>query len=158
MYPDRKPGKHLVLDNTTIADTYRLRRRVHQPSRDPQEPILRPEAPWDGQSVTPLHVVFDDERRTWRMWYQAHDHNVAAERKRLGKTKNGNVGEPQPIYCCYSESADGIRWQRPNLGIYGETNIVFKGFSEVAGNTFIHRPDAPKEERYIMVNNEWCSE
>jgi hypothetical protein len=158
MYRDLKPGKHLVLDNINIADTYRLRRRVHQPARDPAEPVLRPEKPWDGASVTPLHVAFDDERKTWRMWYQAHDPKLQEERVKLGKSKYGNVGEPQPIYCCYAESPDGIHWQRPNLGIYGDTNMVFKGFSSVAGNTFIHRPDAPKDERYLMVNCEWYSE
>jgi len=158
MYPDLKPGKHLVIDNTNVADTYRLRRRVHQPSRDPIEPILRPEKPWDGNSVTPLHVIYDKDRKTYRMWYQAHDPKLQEERVKLGKSKYGNVGEPQPIYCCYAESPDGVHWNRPNLGIYGDTNIVFKGFSYVAGNTFIHRPDAPKNERYIMVNCEWYSD
>jgi len=158
MYSDLKPGKHLVLDNTTIADTYRLRRRVHQPARDPIEPVLRPDKPSDGTSVTPLHVVFDEERKSWRMWYQAHDPKIQEERTKLGKSKYGNVGEPQPIYCAYAESPDGIHWQKPNLGIYGDTNVVFKGFSYVGGNTFIHRPDAPKEERYLMANCEWYSE
>lgn len=153
IFPDLNPGKHLVLDNTNIADTYRLRRRVHQPVRDPQEPILRPDAPSDGTSVTPLHVVFGDVRKTWRMWYQAHDPKLHEERVKLGKSKYGNVGEPQPIYCCYAESADGVHWQRPNLGIYGDTNIVFKGFSYVAGNTFI-----PKDGRWLMVNCEWESD
>jgi hypothetical protein len=180
MYPDLKPGKHLVLDNTNIADTYRLRRRVHQPVRDPQEPVLRPEKPSDGTSVTPLHVVFDKERKMWRMWYQAHDPKLQEERVKLGKSKYGNVGEPQPIYCCYSESPDGIHWNRPNLGIYGDTNVVFKGFSYVAGNTFIlpgtigsprrkeRDPTGPNvippphvggySDQYIMVNCEWVSD
>ena len=158
MYPDLKAGTHLVLDNTTIADSYRLRRRVHPPIRDPQAPVLVPEEPWEGLSVTPLHVIFDGARGVWRMWYQAHDPKLEEERRKLGRSKYGNVGEPQPIYCCYAESADGLRWDRPSLGIYGDTNVVFKGYSYVAGNTFLHRPEAPEPERWLMVNCEWFSE
>ncbi len=162
MYPDLKPGKHLLFDNVPLADTHRLRRRLHQPVRDPQKPILTAEKPWDGASVTPLHVMYDPVKKLHRMWYQAHDPKVQEERTKLGRSKYGNVGEPQPIYLCYSESHDGVTWNRPGLGIYkhkGEdTNICFKGFSYVAGNTFIFRPDAPAEERYLMINCEWATD
>jgi hypothetical protein len=158
MYPDLLPGKHLLFDNTSIADTYRLKRRIHQPKRDPQEPILKSEKPWDGPSVTPLHVMFDPARGMYRMWYQAHDPEIQKQREALKKSKYGNVGEPQPLYCCYAESRDGVHWDRPSLGIYGDTNICFKGYSYAAGNTLVHQPSAPETERYLMVNCEWVSD
>lgn len=161
-FPDLAPGKHLLFDNHAVADTHRLRRRIHPPVRDPVEPVLRVEKPWEGATVTPLHIVHDPAKSLWRMWYQAHDPILEEERRKLGKSKYGNVGEPQPIYCCYSESSDGIHWNRPPLGIYpddrGPTNICFKGHSYAAGNTIVHRPDAPADERWLMVNCDWQSE
>jgi hypothetical protein len=159
MFPDLSPGKHLLFDNTSIADTYRLARKIHQPRRDP-EPVLRPETAWDGQTVTPLHVIYDDARGRWRMWYQAHDMNVEEERKALGKSQYGNVGEPQPIYMCYAESGDGVKWERPKLDVFkhkdgSATNIVFKGYSYAGGNTILHQPEAASAQRYLLVNCDW---
>jgi hypothetical protein len=127
------------------------------------QPVLVPERPWDGQLVTPLHVVFDDDRKKWRMWYQAHDPAIEEERKALNTSKYGNVGEPQPIYMCYSESDDGIRWDRPALDVFKHkdgtpTNIVFKGYSYSGGNTILYQPEAPREQRYLLVNCDWQSE
>ena len=50
-FPDLSPGKHLLLDHATIADTYRLKRRIHQPKREPTDPVLTHEKPWEGDSI-----------------------------------------------------------------------------------------------------------
>jgi hypothetical protein len=160
MFPDLMPGKHLLLDHATVADSYRLRRRVHQPKREPPEPVLTPDRPWEGVRVTPIHVVFDAQRRVYRMWYSVWNPAAAEQRKALRPGLAGNVGEPQPSYVCYAESRDGVQWQRPDLRIYpehgGANNICFKGFSEASGG-ILHRPDAPPEDRYVMANLDWFS-
>lgn len=163
MFADLLPGKHLLFDNTSIADTYRLTRVMHQPVRDPVTPVLVPEEDWEGQSVTPLHVTYDEARKRYRMWYQAHDQRVEEERKALKTSRYGNVGAPQPIYLCYAESTDGVKWDRPALGIFKhtdgrDTNIVFKGHSYSAGNTIIEKPGGTGDERFILVNCDWYSE
>lgn len=161
MYPDLKPGKHLVLDNTTVADTYRLRRRQYQPVRDPADAVMVASFPWEGDYVTPLRVTFDPACKRYRMWYQVHDYDIEEERKALGRSRYGNIGEPQPMYLCHAESSDGIQWERSRLNLYphpaGENSISFKGFSGVAGNTILERPGAPPEERFTLVNCEWRS-
>ena len=161
MFSDLLPGKHLLLDNTSVADTYRLRRIVHRPELNPIGSVLRAEKSWEGEGVTPLHAVFDDKLGRFRMWYQIHNPKLEEERKALGNSPHGNVGEPQPIYCCYVESEDGVSWQRPNLGIFpengGKNNICFKGHSYAAGNTFVYQPKAAPDLRYLMVNCDWKS-
>lgn len=173
MFEDLKPGKHLLLDNTVFGDVYRLRRVVHQPRRDPATPVMLAREKWEGAYVTPLCVMRDAVSGRFRMWYQAHDTAIAAERKSLKTSRYGNVGPPQPIYLCYAESADGIDWERAKIGLYdhrlagqthgdgGANGICFKGFSEAAGNTIIDRaelanaPAFPPERRYVLVNQEW---
>jgi hypothetical protein len=54
-------------------------------------------------------------------------------------------------------SRDGVRWERPALGIFGDTNICFKGYSGINSNTILLRPEAPPAERYALVNCEWRS-
>ncbi|MBI2193197.1 MAG: hypothetical protein HYU36_14550 [Planctomycetes bacterium] len=160
-YPDLPPGKHLVIDSATVADTYRLERRQHRPARDPAEPVMAAELPWEGDNVTVLHVRFDAQAGRYRMWYQAHDFQLERERKKLGRSPYGNVGEPQPIYLCHAESDDGVHWRRSKLDLYshpsGENGICFKGVSGVASNTFMERPGAPPGERFTLVNCEWRS-
>lgn len=156
-FGDITAGKHLLFDNTSIGDTYRLKRRVHQPRRDPTEPVLTVEQPWEGDYVTPLRVECDATER-YRMWYQVHDYKIEAERKALGTSTHGNVGEPQPLFTCFAQSNDGVRWERPTLDVYPPTNICFKGHSYSGGNTIMFQPEAPADRRYLLVNCDWKTE
>lgn len=160
MFPDLQPGQHLLFDNASVADTYRLRRMVHQPKLDPLAPILRPEKPWEGTRTQPIHVVSDGARGAYRMWYLVFEPALKAARENARSGAAGRVGEPQHLYICYAESQDGILWERPPLNIYphasGPNNVCFKGFSGAHG-TILHRPDAPADERYVMATLDWFS-
>src|SRR5688572_14763253 len=157
MFPDLTPGKHLVVDNLSLADTYRVFRTVHKPRRDPVEPVLTVTEPWEGAAVLQGAAAYDPDERIWKQWYVAYDPALRAERKRLGRSKNGNVGEPQPFYLCYATSRDGVHWEKLNLGIYGRNNICFRGFSDINSASVLFRPDAPPERRYVLPNSEWRS-
>jgi len=160
-FADLPLGKHLVLDHHTVADTYRLRRRVHQPRKDPAEPVLVPEAVWEADSVVPVLVLRDEERARWRMWYEVHNPEREARRHALRPGLAGNIGEPQAGYLCYAESADGAAWERPVLGVCedeaGPNNICFKGFSGAHGPGMLYQPDASADERFVMANLDWFS-
>ena len=159
MYSDLAAGKHLVLDHHSVADTYRLRRRVHRPLKEPAAPVLEPERPWEGQRVTPVRVIHDDETGSFRMWYTTHDRRVARQRREAGKGLGANIGPPVPSVLCYAESEDGEEWRRPHLGIYehegGDTNICFKGVSRTSVSTIRIWPENPPERRYMLVSLDW---
>lgn len=157
MFQDLQAGKHLVMDNFSVADTFRLKRTVHNPIKDPVEPVFVPEKPWEN-SVIAGKIIFDQEKNLWRMWYVAYDHSAEKVRKSLKKSKYGNVGEPQTFFLSYAESNDGICWERPELDVYPGTNICFKGYSDVVNSTILYNPEAPEEQRYILVNRDWYSD
>lgn len=161
MYADLPPGKHLVLDHHTIADTYRLKRRVHQPARDPATPVLCADKPWEGESLNVFRVDHDPATGRYRMWYGIRKSAIAQKRAQQNPPGAGNFGSPQPSYFCYAESNDGIHWDKPGLGIYedeaGPNNICFKGHSGANGCGILYRPDAPADERYVLANLDWIS-
>jgi hypothetical protein len=77
------------------------------------EPLLKAEKPWEDFTIGYCNVIRDGAR--WRMWYAAYDHHY----------RNDADG-----ILCYAESADGVTWTKPELGLIeydGNTrnNIVF---------------------------------
>ena len=61
--------------------------------RTADEPVLRPERPWENVAVMCPHVLRDEARGLWRMWYSGGDQN-----------------EPNAIG--HATSGDGLRWER----------------------------------------------
>ncbi len=153
MIEDLKPGKHLVMDNFSISDTFRLKRTIHKPEKDPSKPVLIADRQWANAVVTGTIIY-----KRWKMWYVAHNHQAEKLRKSMGKSKHGNVGEPQTSFLCYAESDDGINWEKPDLDVYPGTNICFKGYSDVVNSTILYCPTALEDERYILINRDWYSE
>jgi len=134
-----------------------LKRTIHKPKKDPEKPVMVPEKEWET-GVIAGKTIIDKDRHLWRMWYIAYDHRAEKIRKNLGRSKYGNVGEPQPFFLSYAESNDGINWHRPDLNIYPGTNICFKGYSDVVNSTILYQPDRDESERYIGVNRDWYSD
>lgn len=154
-YADLTPGKHLVLDHYAVADSFRLRRVVHQPQLSPVCPLLDPHASWEESGPLPMSVEYDETRELFRMWYvSAHWEKSAIQLQRNG----AHIGEPQRCSLCYAESRDGIEWQRPHLQIHeeenGANNICFKGHSQVLG-TVCRNPKQPEE--YLLFNIDWAT-
>ena len=104
--------------------------KLHHPV--PQETALDFDRPWEGS--TSWAPVIDKEGDLYRLWYRAWP-------------KDGKARQ------AYAESADGVRWERPSLGI-----VDFKGstdnnliWTEPGGNMcpFLDgNPDASPDQRY----------
>jgi hypothetical protein len=80
--------------------------RLHHP--EPREIALVHDAPWEGTG-TGYHSVFQDGR-LYRMYYKAWHLDVQPP----GTVKTN----AHPLYCCYAESDDGVRWRKPELGLF----------------------------------------
>jgi hypothetical protein len=102
-------ASQLFLDDTWIEETYRLERTWESAEIYP-EPVLKPEAPWEGHQLTMFGSVFRHQNE-WRMYYQTYNRPA------------------QSLYCL-AYSHDGVHWERPNLGLFDfqgskANNIVF---------------------------------
>ena len=122
--------------------------RLHHPR--PREIVLVHDAPWEGTG-SGYHSVFKDGD-IYRMYYKAWQ--IFPTDKR----------ETHPMFCCYAESDDGIRWRKPELGLHefqgsGANNIVMisRDVGDLhidAGHPAVFRddnPDAAPDARYKAI-------
>jgi hypothetical protein len=103
-------GRQLFVDDFLIEDTT-LTRQFHQPVKRPDNPVLRPETAWEqGRTHQPMSAPFSDgaffepRTRQFRLWYMAGWFDGTA----------------------LAVSRDGLRWERPALDVFPETNLVVK--------------------------------
>ena len=101
----------LFLDDTWVAAQQRLQ-RCWYPAEVHPEPVLRPEAPWEGTALV-LYGTVLQVGDSYRMYYATYN-------------------PPSQSLTCVAESADGLRWHRPVVGEIDyqgskENNIVLAG-------------------------------
>jgi hypothetical protein len=106
----------------------------------PREVVLVADQPWEG-NTSAYYTVFQDGDR-YRMYYRGSHYDTATRRAAHAEVT------------CYAESRDGIRWEKPELGLHefqGSTrnNIVWTGAGTHNFTPFKdENPAAPPESRY----------
>ena len=99
----------LFVDDHLVDATDGLRRTVHQWQRHPANPVLEPDRPWEyGGNYLNAYgsVIYDEAEKIFKTWYWT----MNAEDSPL-PTSNTKV-------MCYATSRDGIRWEKPVLGLH----------------------------------------
>jgi hypothetical protein len=96
--------RQLFVDDYLMERADGLTRTLHQPLKFRQNPILRPDRPWEGSQVVlqPGMVLFDKEENLFKMWYES---------------PTTQLGKLPSTYLCYATSRDGIHWEKPGLGL-----------------------------------------
>lgn len=108
----------LMVDDHWVHTRPGTKRVLHQPIRSQANPVIRETKPWES-SIGYCSVHRDQQTGRYQLWYQAYAGNRATD----------------PIFRCvvaYAESDDGLKWNKPNLGLFDfndvtETNIVLVG-------------------------------
>ena len=145
--------KQLFLDDYILAATAGTTRKLHQPVKDPGNPLISPPAPLAGNPEL-LHlggsVIYDQEENLFKMWYEANN----ATRTHAAMA--------------YATSTDGINWDMPcfNKISYpewtmpgcseGENNFLFEGkvdnsYAELVVSAFKDNHETDPSRRYKMV-------
>jgi hypothetical protein len=139
----------LLFDQRFIDRSSGIALVVNQPVKG--EPVLQSEMPWERYSISGRTVI--EENGRYHMWYRAV---AGLDRDKtndpIACDKCGTVNEPGIICCktcghglgtdlyhsftCYAESSDGLRWERPKLGL-----VEFEGSTD--NNIIIGNPEAP---------------
>ena len=132
----------LMVDDRLIDSlTGDVRRTLHHPIM--RDVALVHDEPWEG-SGSGYHTIFRDGDR-YRMYYRGAQYDIVG----------GQLVEGHPPVVCYAQSADGLRWTKPNLGLFEfagtkENNIVRAGGR--ATHNFAPfkdaRPGVPEDQRY----------
>ena len=96
---DPKAHKQLFLDEHAIERTFAIKRNMHKPSR--KGAVIRPDLETGQARVESWTApLWNPDKSLWEWWYNAH------------------YGETEIFMNHYATSEDGIRWDRPELGLY----------------------------------------
>src|SRR5690242_5420192 len=113
-------SKQLFLDDYVVERTENVARRLHHPVRYAGNPVVAATSPWEnpdagsssGAYVFGSAVIFDEGDRLFKMWYRS-DHLIAPPRG-----SNARYESPPGGYSAlYAISKDGLRWEKPDLGL-----------------------------------------
>ncbi len=130
--------RQLFLDDHLVEETKGVARRLHSPTR--RNVILRGDRPWDNASVAFMSIIEDGG--LYRGYYRC-DH--------LDSSK-----APNPRHTAYAESADGVTWQKPSLGLVDfqgskDNNLVWMGPGANLSAFVDANPAAAPEQRFKAV-------
>ncbi|MCW5551911.1 MAG: glycosyl hydrolase family 32 [Verrucomicrobiae bacterium] len=100
-------GRQLFVDDFLIESTT-LKRVFHAVEFYTNNPVLKPDKPWEIEGRGPMAMPFsdgvwyDDHDRLFKMWYMSgYAHSTS-----------------------YATSKDGLEWEKPSLDVKPETNVV----------------------------------
>ncbi|MBM3877165.1 MAG: hypothetical protein FJ386_10640 [Verrucomicrobia bacterium] len=100
-------GRQLFVDDFLI-ESNTLKRTWHKPVLYTNNPVLKPDKPWEMEGGAPMAMVFSDgvwfdpKDRLFKMWYM------------------GGYGRRT----CYAVSTNGLDWHKPALDVVPGSNIV----------------------------------
>jgi len=91
----------LFIDDYVIAAKQNIRRRYHPFKKHPDNPLIVVDRPWEANVVAAGTVLTEEDGSGYRMYYYCWT------------PKN----DPSRAYLCYATSKDGLKWEKPNLGL-----------------------------------------
>ncbi len=110
-----------------------------------REVVLRAEEPWEGSALF-ISSIFRHEGR-YHMLYRGINESTGNE-------------QASSVYLCLATSADGLVWEKPNLGLVefnGSTDNNITGFADGTSTTWMFtfydpRPGVPDDERVKAID------
>lgn len=154
VFKDVSTRRQLFIDNDVIAVVKNVTRRQHTPKKHPQNPLIRRDKPWEGNTYfrsSTFNVTWDQADARFKCWYQDF-YTYGA----IDKTKFGLQTLRARVY--YAHSDDGLNWVKPALGKHKvdghDTNTVFghPPYREViCPSVLLDERDSDPSRRYKMV-------
>ncbi len=145
--------KLLVLDTRVIAGAENARLVPGSVRKHESNPLFQADKPWEN-SLNNLYpnIVWDDEQQIFKMWYKCVLADSDAIQQMDGPSTVHGVG----WYLLYATSKDGIRWEKPALGLHSfggtsATNIVARDCPNTG--VFKDPHDADPARRYKLVSD-----
>lgn len=158
MYPRLSKHRHLFIDDKHIETgrsahrygCHNLKRIMHQPEK--QGLVVVPDSPHESPVLQTLsnNVIFEPETGKFRMWYSCF------ERRWYEPLQM----EVESCFVLYAESSDGVKWEKPELGLFEaggtkKNNICLKaeGCGIMWAGVMLDREAEDPAERYKLLGH-----
>jgi len=154
--------RYLLLDSRIVQETENAKLTVGTVQKDKRNPLFKEDKPWEPRfDNLYANVIYDKEDKLYKCWYspfiidESTTNTPREDRVNGGKFSymGKHTGRRREMGICYAVSRDGIRWEKPNLGIVEfrgskQNNIVWQGPHGAGVFKDLNDPD-PKR-RYKM--------
>lgn len=125
-------GRQLFVDDFLVEEAT-LKRTYHRPEYHTNNPVLKPDKPWEMTNRRPYAMPFSDG-----VWYDPTDRIF-----KLWYFAGGGT-------TCYAASTDGIHWDKPKLDVEPGTNVVLRTGRD-SGTVWIDPNPRDLGERFKMA-------
>ena len=157
----------ILIDPRSLADTVNAREVLGEVTKCAANPLFveegraDPPRAWEARldNVYPS-VVYDEADGIFKCWYKSFIIDEASDSTPLSQRRRSEYfGGEREEGVLYAESADGIDWQKPNLGLieFGgsrENNIVMRRATHGlhAGGVLLDHAEADPARRYKFIH------
>jgi hypothetical protein len=138
---DVEREKFLLLDERIIESLENARLTVGTVEKHSHNPLFAEDKPWEPRfDNLYANIFYDEADKLYKCWYspfivdESTTNTPRKDRINGGKFKyqGKHTGRRREMGICYAVSRDGIRWEKPNLGVVEfndsrENNIVWRG-------------------------------
>ncbi|HSW43965.1 MAG TPA: LamG-like jellyroll fold domain-containing protein [Phycisphaerae bacterium] len=92
----------LFIDDHLVASKHNVVRRYHPFRKHAGNPLIEVDQPWEEHVVNACSVLANEDGTGFRMYYYCWTPE----------------GDKSRSYMCYATSKDGLKWEKPKLGLY----------------------------------------
>jgi hypothetical protein len=138
---DAERKKFLLLDERIIDRIENAKLTVGTVEKHNRNPLFVEDKPWEPRfDNLYANVLYDEEENLCKCWYspfiidESTSNTPPKDRVNGGKFKyrGKHTGRRREMGICYAVSRDGIRWEKPSLGVVEfagskENNLVWRG-------------------------------
>ena len=158
--------KQLFLDDYLIESMTGVQRTLNPATKAQNNPVIRPDCPWEGNNLHYGCVFYDEEQELFRMWYTASTVTPSKTVRLFTQPDAGLTAAPleqekpnstEPILC-YATSTDGYSWEKPSLGLVKfngswENNILKpENWVQAKGGIFVDPNEKDPTKRYKVLS------
>ena len=156
-----KRDRFLLLDSRVVESAENARLTVGTVRKDQNNPLFKEDKPWEPRFDNPyVSVIYDEEDKLYKCWYSIFTESgpisdfpgegLRSDKRAWVKWREGRRG----FGVCYATSEDGIRWEKPELGIIEfqgskKNNIVLRAVHGVGVIKDLHETDPQKRYKAI---------
>lgn len=165
--PGIKRDRFLLLDGRIVDSTKNARLAVGTVQKDKRNPLFVEDKRWEPRfDNLYANVLYDAEERLYKCWYspfivdQSTTNTPEKDRINGGKFRyqGKHTGRKREMGICYAVSRDGIRWEKPNLGIVEfegskENNLVWRGPHGAGIFKDLHETDPKRRYKVFFKGN-----